>query len=538
MTPTTLVDLPVELLSCIFLHLDFRDVLRCRGVCSSLKDFVDDDSHMRYKIELAVAGMKDGVHSTLTVSDRLSMLELKRDAWRKLAWTSQKDIPATRNSASWELCGGVFAEEENRRTLHFWQLPSQIRGIQWREWTLNDVGVSMSDFGIDPAQDLLVIAEDIGSLCRMHLRSMTTGMVHPMSPPGGVLVHWHEPEHAYSIQISNDHLAVLLTDHRSLDSELVVWNWKTGAVLLLLTDTDVLSFVFLTSTYILLLAFGEPTEDDVGTNHIGPGSNLCLLVIDLDRTRPERVRVDDLDFLCAFLYPDLHDRCNVIDMVLCAAPGPAWTPSSSLQVPFSISGEDRLLVVTLKIAHGVYWEVSTLTSFIPSETLLSAVKSLPSGQTGRVFAWEDWGVYGSRLEVAPQEHLLAMPCYVHGTSFARHIQESTQPLLFPFTIEVFDFNPLALRRALLSSQAEGGSSGYQNDAAIVATSTTLTGHHSTIFNDEVTTYYPYFRRAVEIPGRDEMEQVLFDALLLEEDSLILVSSESVNSNPFYRILTF
>ncbi len=131
-------------------------------MCSSLKDFVDDDLHMRYKIKLAVAGMKDGVHSTLTVSDRLSMLEQKRDAWRKLAWTSQKDIPATRNSASWELCGGVFAEEENRRTLHFWQLPSQIRGIQWREWTLNDVGVSMSDFGIDPAQDLLVIAEDIG----------------------------------------------------------------------------------------------------------------------------------------------------------------------------------------------------------------------------------------------------------------------------------------------------------------------------------------------------------------------------------------
>ncbi len=79
---------------------------------------------------------------------------------------------------------------------------------------------------------MLKSAMFVSSLCRMHLRSMTTGVVHPMSPPGGVLVHWHEPEHAYSIQISNDHLAVLLTDHRNLDSELVVWNWKTGAVLL------------------------------------------------------------------------------------------------------------------------------------------------------------------------------------------------------------------------------------------------------------------------------------------------------------------
>ncbi|KAI0717883.1 hypothetical protein C8T65DRAFT_104910 [Cerioporus squamosus] len=223
----TLVDLPAELLSCIFNHFEFRDVIRCRMVCNSLKLFVDEDVRMRYKIELAVAGMKDGFHSTLTVSERLAALEEKTDAWRRLAWKFEEDIPATGNSKSGKFYGGVFAQAENHRSIHLWQLPSRIRGIERKKWTLDDVGVRISDFGIDPAQDLLVIVQDISPHCRVHLRSMTTGMVHPMSPPGGVLLYSHSPHHAHSIQISNDRLAIITTDLFIVHSEVILWNWKT-----------------------------------------------------------------------------------------------------------------------------------------------------------------------------------------------------------------------------------------------------------------------------------------------------------------------
>ena len=59
----------------------------------------------------------------------------------------------------WELYGNVLAQAQGERTLHFKQIPSAIRGIQGTEWTIPDVGCKMRDFGMDPAQDLLVVIE-------------------------------------------------------------------------------------------------------------------------------------------------------------------------------------------------------------------------------------------------------------------------------------------------------------------------------------------------------------------------------------------
>ena len=114
--------------------------------------------HAHYKVELAVAGMEDGPPSALTPADRLAILRRRQAAWKTLAWTAKQDVPM-RAGGVWELYGNVLAQAEGERTLHFAQIPSAIRGIEAREWTVQDVGCTIRDFGMDPAQDLLVVIE-------------------------------------------------------------------------------------------------------------------------------------------------------------------------------------------------------------------------------------------------------------------------------------------------------------------------------------------------------------------------------------------
>ncbi len=137
---------------------------------------------MKYKIELAAAGMEDGLHSTLPASERLTVLRARQSAWKRISWLSQEDSPASSDSMLWELYGGVFARDQNRSTLHFWQLPSQIRRIDERKWTLDDVGVRIYDFSMDPAQDLLVIVEEVQERSVNSVLGNSYGSVH-FPPP-------------------------------------------------------------------------------------------------------------------------------------------------------------------------------------------------------------------------------------------------------------------------------------------------------------------------------------------------------------------
>lgn len=101
----------------------------------------------RYKIELALAGMEDGVRSSLTVSERLAVLE---EAAARVAIPGRHHNPSG-IYARWHPCSGA----ERRRALILATSlanPAQIRReMVWGHY-----------FGMDPAQDLPVIIEDAG----------------------------------------------------------------------------------------------------------------------------------------------------------------------------------------------------------------------------------------------------------------------------------------------------------------------------------------------------------------------------------------
>ena len=100
--------------------------------------------------------MQDGLSSALTPVQRLAALRTRQLAWHSLAWSARSE-QLMGGGGYWELYGGVLAGCESSRTLVFRQLPSLIRGIPDKEWSIPDLDFDVDDFTMDPAQDLLVV---------------------------------------------------------------------------------------------------------------------------------------------------------------------------------------------------------------------------------------------------------------------------------------------------------------------------------------------------------------------------------------------
>jgi hypothetical protein len=156
--------LPLELFSMIVGHLDVHTLIRCREVCKLLRNLIDHSPFFQYKIELAVAGMDDGLPSDLGPAERLHILNAHRTAWKKLSW-KEYHVPIASNS--WVCSGSVLAMghyTENFLHYHFTltQLPSVIRGIEEKTWNIVIKGIySECSFEIDPSQDLIVLVEEL-----------------------------------------------------------------------------------------------------------------------------------------------------------------------------------------------------------------------------------------------------------------------------------------------------------------------------------------------------------------------------------------
>jgi len=121
---------------------------------------IEETAALQYKIELAASGMQDGPPSHVGSVARLANLTRYEESWNTLTWTQDQSISMTKGRC-WELCGGVFAQHiPDTNTLKFWQLPSTHRGIETRHWSVPVLDLTVRDFGMDAAQDLLVLIEE------------------------------------------------------------------------------------------------------------------------------------------------------------------------------------------------------------------------------------------------------------------------------------------------------------------------------------------------------------------------------------------
>ena len=102
--------------------------------------------------------MEDGYPGDRTTSERLNLLKSYETSWRNIEWNEHNTVLSPWGGL-WEFYGNVWAHSRGSDSFDFVQLPSRIRGIPMRQWTLK-FDYTVRDFGMDPSQDLLVTIEN------------------------------------------------------------------------------------------------------------------------------------------------------------------------------------------------------------------------------------------------------------------------------------------------------------------------------------------------------------------------------------------
>lgn len=262
-----------------------------------------------------------------------------------------------------------------------------------------------------------------------------------------------------------------------------------------------MAFAFLTERLLLVGGFG-----DVEFNLSQPR----LFVVDLDSSHGERIEFDEVEYLCAFLYPACYPWVHPLSFLIRSDPCTDWSPHPSVQVPFSIGPGPRLYIVTIWVMQGE--EVSPIDLFVLSDTLLDHVHTLREGEIGHDFEWSEWGPAGTRMITqAPHSHVWV--CYVFGTRFSsilgggRENRQRESRIL-----EVWDFNQLGIRRDVRREAELSEVEWHVGDTSVLS---------SRVFVGEVRTRLPYrvFRRKLDAPLEGEP---VFTEAMCSEDSIILV----------------
>ena len=111
----------------------------------------------QYRIALFASGMVDGPPGNLTTSERLELLRRYEASWKNIEWSEHHTIPYPQGT-TWEFYGNVWGHVRGSNIIDFIQLPSRLRGISLRQWTLR-FDFDVQHFSMDPSQDLLVTIE-------------------------------------------------------------------------------------------------------------------------------------------------------------------------------------------------------------------------------------------------------------------------------------------------------------------------------------------------------------------------------------------
>ncbi|KZT72794.1 hypothetical protein DAEQUDRAFT_722413 [Daedalea quercina L-15889] len=486
-----------------------------------------ESAALQYKLELVKAGQDDGRPSPLSPAERLAILKEHQAAWTELVPSYEKAAPML-TGQTWELYGGVFAQGQGQSSINFRQLPSAIRGIDEKEWSINDIGFEIRDFGIDPAQNLLVaiqMPDSPTSVFHVHLRDIYTSAPHSAAPNPAVLTLQPEgPQVSYTIQISGDYLGVLVLSANEISHEVVIWNWKTGVCKLRYIGRTLETFTFLSERHVLLGLTKRPLDQDE-LRVLRAAEEPNLMVVDFLASSGELTNLEEAEFVCAFHYPAMLNHAVPLGLTVRSDPAPNWAPHPDSTAPFYTARGDRLLVITFTV-YSILDGHTQLLLFVRTSSLLAHVEALRD-ETKHRFRWDEWGPSQTRMMRAPRTHSGVWVCYVFGMKFVTSKKLRGKPKY----IEVYDFNQFAGdRRAMPEPEA-------QEDSLLDGrwTSRAETKLPEGIFGEEVTTSLPY-RMRVMLPPRGDGDRD-FQCVMLSEDTFIIMSNDE-NHRRNIRILTF
>ncbi|KAF9462967.1 hypothetical protein BDZ94DRAFT_1260278 [Collybia nuda] len=497
--------LPAELLSDILLLLDIPDLLTCHRLSRPIHSLISHSIALQYNLELFTANLVDGPPSHSLKSVRLRSLRDHQRAWNDVKWSDVHDIVLTQDEMSpelsaWELVGGIFAVAVGRH-LRFIQLPSALRDVPTREWSIPDIGFTMKDFAMDRSQDLLVVIElsdpaPDSKFLRFHLRRLSNGTPHPRAHDpvityGPTTVNVADAWHV--VQIYSDYVVIMLQALTTLTSEVIFWNWRTAEQKTVLHG-PVQSIAFLTHD-LVMCAMCRPSPDPDAPEI------LSLDLIDLSTCPASLDIVDRSNAHTTLLLPQLSNNSEVNDPEIAIRTdySPSYALASQHPRPFTTAAVDRLVVVTIKAFHTDL----SFALFMLTSTLLDLAASRPQDP----LAWGSWGPARTRMLRVDLSDVWF--CYVHGM---RAVVPSSQS---QGTTDVLDFNQRALRKSLYHRSPDMRLQRYLIGA-------TRVDEDEEMFERPVDTALPCRIQSFETPGLVSQENLEF---MLSEDGLVLIQDD-------------
>ncbi|KAH8991383.1 hypothetical protein EDB86DRAFT_2935103 [Lactarius hatsudake] len=384
-----LLDLPVEILSEVLVLLDHLSILHCSAVCRHLHALVATSLNLQYRVELAAEGLIDGSPGgpAYTTAARMDLLLERRVAWRALRPRRRASVALAGHCHAYELVGGLFAKalEEYgaaRRLVASW-LPSNT--TDETRLVVDDLGVRIKDFALDPAQDLIVLLEHrpaagpsantsaatAGADIRVHLRKLSAGAVvpHPEAKVPVLCRRALGPVHGCMIQIVEDVVGMYfwMPLHGVL-----IWNWMAGEELVFIQEDQAPERIW-------DFSFLSPRAYMVTTLKDGGEIRIYSFASPSSFRRPAHVATLHL--------PTPHPNRALFELTTTTGPFLARPPAGS---PFSFSRTARVHVFTLHHdpgAHRGRWQPACFV--VHNRTLMRYVETYqddgPVGRTmGRV----------------------------------------------------------------------------------------------------------------------------------------------------------
>ncbi|KAJ3746332.1 hypothetical protein DFH05DRAFT_1484752 [Lentinula detonsa] len=528
-----LLTLPTELIIGVLTELDVLSLVKCKAVCRQLHDIIAETTSFTYEIELAIAEQDDGTNCSLSVMEKLELLRNSQARWAELKWSSQRRY-YMQGAGLWELFGNVLAQNTSGGSFDFVQLPSESRKIPERKWMVKpDTPRLVRDFGMDPSQDLLVLIElpqwSAGRMDRPHriyMRSMSTATKHPLTTGSGLIEHsFYDPNTSYSIKISLDVLAIFFhaTNNPSVN-EFVIWEWKTGHKKLHLVGDEFGSFCLLSERHVLLSLISElPDGYDQAE----------LLVVDFEQEDYHKKTIVDITHGFKLSLPVFHSSVLLRSFAISSDPSPSWAPQSDLKAPFHASQDAKIFVASIWVQKDALRHLILL---IPQNTLLRHKNLLGPISNESTLAWEAWGPQGSRMteKFSRNPSFEVWACHVYGTRFI--LSECSARSNQTFTLQVFDFNQRALRKAISQGQRISEIDVLDMDSLECNASVCVTAPNifpaGDIFREEVKTTLPYRWVSESMPSVHPASSPM-----CAEDSIIVVDHFREDRG-YYHVFTF
>ncbi|KAJ1310913.1 hypothetical protein OPQ81_009426 [Rhizoctonia solani] len=452
------------------------DIIRCRLVCRSFRDVVDSSPELQFLLELHSFGY------TVFPSLRLGTPCKDRAAlFRKFQqnWTSESATPIDKYAlkpvefgTTYKFCNGVYARGSSllgvSRTcgLDLYQLPSVIKGTQWRQWSHPDLGVEIDDFIIEPDYDLLVLLRattfkhlsdtrepppqtrpDVEQTFTIHLCSLETNLPHPEATctemkctvPGLAGEAW-----SLRSQVVGNYLAVMFL-HTSTNaiSYLIVWDWVIGREVTRVDSgfsaggSGACSFTFLSDHLILVPSNLIPSRFDSPSDDFD--SNQGRLDIYTFEDPIGGALAKPACRLASLLLPAILSGrldATVVRVECRCDPAPPVSTADRLRRysrAFQLVPEKRVVCLTITLLlifeQTRFWNRQS-DLYIPVSDLLNVVLHLPDSTSSPPYiSWENWAKHTSFVDTGS--------LYSSDGVFKQHGQRSiyaggsvTQPATF------------------------------------------------------------------------------------------------------------